>query len=1340
MMQQAKAAPPAGPQSLADMMAEARKKKEEPSLGQRLGMDRWRDVGRGLTNTAAGLLTAPGEGLARVAGEILPDNFGGRASREAADQLKAQREGVAQAVGPYETGTGAAAQIVGNLATAVVGGDPLQTAAAASSRDASTLALAGDLMKRWSTKGSTVDQIADEVVRLSNSPAARGAVEYAIGRLTAGVANKVMAKVRQKVTKAGLAADGPLTQRAPQVETDPARILTDGNQPTPLPQMPDGGPVGQAMPMRGITVGEPGPVTGPAILSKGEIAPPDPNALQVITSSGKGRQTIGEISSAADRAARAERSALKKLMSAAKKPKRGSLTDPGRANVFPGPEALASLATKPAATAGIGATIGAVNDDEDRVRGAIIGAAGGYAVGISLRGISQYRAMRAMEKAPPSLANASPEARAAYGIVTSGIDHTGELEDLARARAKGPFLKRLQQLYDKAGDAARPLERLGAKAEAAGLDFDRTPTAALNHALDVGSTEHRFFFDKAIDPATGQAVGPSFRDLHEPLAGNPGAIKDAWTYVVAKRIADRGVEAFSGDATTFQAYADMVGHLGQNADNVAFANRLNEYVDALGRYGVGSGLWTPTEWSAMRASDEIYVPFRSVEAKIQREMGLSGKGGGRGGSLNPSGIKGRYGNPDAADVIANPAKSLAEYTKQVIRRADQARINRSLFAAADAMGLEGEAILTTLPDGDPRLFHAQNATSALEAAGMTPAEAGAKATLYVDKLSGVNDIIEAVDEAGVRRYAMLNALSALRETPYTASPEVMRILVIPRRIVTATTTGLAPRFALMKNPLMDIPDVAARVPGIRPSDYAKGYASSLRQSMYTHLQEIMPKLADAIGPSKTADEASRAGLSNTSLFQRDLSPQSVADQLAPMSAGRAAWGSVKQAVHEPLLMAESVGAAMDMGPRLAAYNAVRRQLIKEGAHITSASAKAASVGARSAVDYRRSSSLNALQFLYAVTPFLKASVLATQRFASFAKQYPARAATLASGAATLGMIDWAVNGGDALMRDRATTERMQGPEFRLASGDVVQLPMSPELNLFRTSMYWALNKMMGDDPNAGKLVRESILRALPPGIGEFAATGRLASFAPPGAQQLLENEANRTVFGDRPVVPGQLEGRSPEFQKYPSTPATYDAIAAGLRKLGIAPQVNALEVENVLSSMTNGFTPAVLSLTDPIAERVMGASAEKRVPPPSITSSLNPFSAVLKRKVPTRTESETEFYDIRSVLTTKYNDLSALVREAKQAPPGPQRVAKIQQLEAFIQENAPYLSDEVQKLPTLVGAAMKEFREAEAAVQAQFGAKAIDKKEANDLLDALRLQRQDMLRRSTEALRARLPQ
>lgn len=916
-----------------------------------------------------------------------------------------------------------------------------------------------------------------------------------------------------------------------------------------------------------------------------------------------------------------------------------------------------------------------------------------------------------------------------------------------RAKAKGPWSVRALRAYDASGDATRPLDRLSRRAVRAGLDFELSPSHAVDKALEVGSTQHRFFYDKAIDPVTHQAIGPSFRDIHDPLGQKPGAIKDAWTYVVGKRIVDRGIEAFNGDAAKFQAYQDAVQHLAQNPENLAFGQRLNAYVDALGRYGVGSGLWTPTEWEAMRQADEIYVPFRDVEAKIQREMGLSGRGGGRGGSLNVAGGSKRYGTPEPNPTIANPARSLVEYTKQVIRRADQARINRSLFAAADAMGLEGEAILTTLPDNDPRILHAKQATMALEAAGMTPTEAAAQSALYVDKISGANDVIEAVDQAGRRRYAILNApeirgaLRAMRETPSQyLSPEVMRVLMLPRRIVTATTTGLAPRFSLLKNPMMDIPDVVARTPGIRPADFARGYGASFRQSMYTHLQEIAPKLADALGPSQLADEASRAGLSNASLFQRDLSPQAIADQLAPTSPGRVARGAVRSALAEPLLAAESVGAAMDMGPRLAAYNATKRALLANGAKIRSAVAQGAHVGRRAATDYQRGSSVPALQFLYAVEPFTRASVLATQRFASFAKQYPKRAATLASGAAMLGMIDWAVNGGDADMRDRPATERAQGPEYKLPSGDVVQLPMSPELGVFRTSMYWALNKLMGDDPNTAQLVRETILRALPPGIGEFAATRRLAAFAPPVAQQLLENESNRTLFGDRPVVPGPLQRLDPAMQRFPSTAPTYDAVAAGLRKTGIAPGASPLEVENVLGSMTNGFTPAVLSLTDPIAEQLTGTSAEARVPPPSITSSLNPASAVVKRKVPARTESETEFYDLRNQLTTRMNSMRKLLGDLEKAAPGPAQEAKRAALKTYIEENRAWLEPEVQQLPSLIGDAITELRDQETVVQDQYRAKALTRQQANEQLDAIRQRRQALLRSATAKLRERLGQ
>lgn len=1380
------------PPSLKDLMAQAKAPPDEdaPSLATRLGADRWRDVGRGVANAAAGLLTAPAEGVARVVGQALPkrrgltdvvtEQEGSNWALRAADALRAQREAVAAAVGPYETGTGAAAQLVGNLATAVAGGDPLATAAAAASPDASSLALVGDLLRRAGGKGGVAEQAADRIAQMAESPVTRAAVEYALGRATAGVASKVAARIRAR--RAALERTARPDGRV-AFETDPARLLTDGTQPTPLPQMADGSPIGPAVPMPGVTVGEPGPVTGPAILARGELAPP-PEGVRGVPSGARDRRTMPEIRQAADRAARAERSArlfpaespvlgepplpppppievvtppyrtrsaadqaaLDRLLQPARgrgRRRTGDLTDPGRMNVFPGGPALAAVAGRPVVTSGIGATIGAVNNEDDRTSGAIVGGVGGYLFGVGVRGVQQHRALRAMNGSP-AMASATPQARAAYGVLAAGIDLTGDLERAARAKAKGGWADRLRMWYDKAGDATRPLDRFSDAAVAAGLEFDLSPSAALNKALDAQSTQHRFIFGKAIDPMTGADIGPSFRDIHEPLAGSPGAIRDAWVYAVGKRITDRGIDAFSGDPAVFASYVDATQHLGQNPANLAFADRLNAYVDALGQYAVASGLWTPSEWAAMRAADDLYVPFRDVEAKVQREMGLSGRGGGRGGSLNVKGGARRYGNPEPSPTIANPAQSLIEHTKQIIRRADQARLNRALFAAADAMGPESSAILTMLPDSDPRILHAQQATALLQAQGLTPTQAAARAQLYVDKISGVNDVIEAVDEVGRRRYALLNApeiraaLSAMRETPGQAlSPELMRVLSLPRRIITATTTGLAPRFSLMKNPLMDIPDVAARVPGLRPRDLLRGYAASLRQSLYTHLQEAAPALAQRVGPSALADEAARAGLSNTSLFQRDLSPGAVQRQLAPTTPLQGAVAGVQRALSEPLALAESVGAAFDMGPRLAAYAAVRRQLLNAGANVVPARAQAAAVGARAAVDYRRTSSLRALQFLYQVIPFAKASVLATQRTLSFAKQYPERAATLASGAAMLGMLEWAANADDATMTDRPTTERVQGPQFRV--GDQVwQLPMAPELNVFRTTTYAALDQLMRDDPYAGKLLKESLARALPPGFGEAIASGRpITSFMPPIAKELLEVDANRTVFGDRPVVPGPLQGLEPGMQRFPSTAPTWDALAAGLRESGIAPSASPLQVEHVLGALTNGFTPAALSLTDPIAERFVDTETKGRVPPPSITSSLNPLSAVVKRGTPTRTESEAEFYEIRGELAQRAKSARQLAAAAEKADPA-DRPARIAEARAYLAEHAAALDPAVQALPREMAEALRDFKAEEDAVQQRYRQKAIGRDAANAALDDIRSRRQALMRQATTFLRQRL--
>jgi len=1414
-----------------------------------------KDVGRGAANVAAGLLTAPGEGLARVVGAALPKERGltdvitGKTqphnwAMDAADALKGQREAAAGAVGGYETPIGPAAQIAGNLATSVMGGDPLATAAAAATPDASTLALVGDLLQKVSNgKGDVADQAAARIQQLAQSPATRAAVEYAFGRLTAGMASKVAAKLRGKAPKG---------QMPDRVETDPTKLLsdgtprpelgppmpgsrqiTDGTKATPLPQMPDGeaigpaipmkgprrmlngpipearrigdgsrlpatetGPLGPAVPMPGMVVGEPGPLTGPAILRGGDVGEPS-DVLKVIRSSGRDRRTIGEIvaSNAEAQAAMeqagidaqtvaarqqgrarvapglppamgevppsgslvmppagystrsaAEQKALSELLNPAKakRAKKGSLTDPGRANFFPGPEALASVATKPAATTAIGGTIGAIQNDDDRLQGFILGGAAGYGVGIGLRGLSRGLAARRMRESP-TFRNAPAPVKAMYGVVSAAIDRGGTKELDALAKAKGDWKTRFRMFADAVADAERPIDRLSDRAVALGLKPLDSGSVAVNRALDVDTTLHRFFYSKPIDPMTGQDIGVSFRDVMEPLGNDLGQIKEAWEYAVSRRIADRGIDAFLGDQARYDAFKGVADILGQNPVYTAFADRLNQYTDALGRYAVSSGLWTADQWQAMKDADALYVPFRDLEAYVQRGQQL------RPGSptaLNISKGIPKYGAKDPDFTIRDPAKALVEYTTRIIRRADQARVNRTLFDMADALGLEGESILTTLPDTDPRILHAKNAEMALAAAGMTPEQAAATAGLFVDKISGANQVIEAVGLDGKRRYALLNspeiasALSAMRDTPGTrGNPAFMRVVSIPRRIATLAATGWNPRFFLLKNPIMDVPDAMLKTPGVKPKDVVKGFGASMRQAMYMHLQESMPGLANAIGPSPLADEASRFGLSNSSLFSAPLDPGSVTRQLSPASGMDVAASSIGRAAGEPIRFLEAAAAGVDMGPKLAVYHAMRRQLAQQGVSVVDRAAGAATKAARATVDYRRSSSIPFLQTIYAVVPFARASTLATKRYASFAKEHPARAATAASAAALLGLWEFALNRDDPNMTDRMGTERMQGPEFKINDGQtVIQIPLSPEVNVFRSGMYWAANQLTKDDPQAGKLLKESVLRALPPGISDYLASrDPLAAIPIPGLQGLLEADRNKTVFGQRSVTPERMKDLVPEEQRFPTTAPTFDAIAGGLRKTGIGPSVNPLQVENVVRDVSGGFTPGVLALTDPIARKVTGMDAKSRVPESVANSTLNPLSAVIKRTVPTRVESETDFYAFRERLTKASTTLNTLLKSAEETQEGTAaRTAAVDRLRRFAEAHGPELNPEAQQLDADVGAIVKDLAAAEEQVRQAYQSGQMDATQARAKLDELRQVRQQVYRNATARIKALL--
>jgi hypothetical protein len=446
-----------------------------------------------------------------------------------------------------------------------------------------------------------------------------------------------------------------------------------------------------------------------------------------------------------------------------------------------------------------------------------------------------------------------------------------------------------------------------------------------------------------------------------------------------------------------------------------------------------------------------------------------------------------------------------------------------------------------------------------------------------------------------------------------------------KRIMTASTTALNPRFAGATNPLRDAIEVFAKTEAnANLKDLAVGWAESIK---------------NIAGRSALANEAQRHGLGGTSMFFHASDPATVARLAAPVSIADKARNTLRKGA-APLHGAEKLGEASDMGPRLAEYRATLRNFqhkVDSGEWTPAELRLRAATNARGVtMDFANRPGDPTLAAFADYIPFFAVGLQAPVAFSAAVARNPARAMGVMAGVATASLLAWAVTrraGADTqrLIRDRPPTERAAFIIVPAGGGNVVRFPIGAELGLVHTAVTAAMDQLDSEDPNTGEMVTEALVRSLPPGIGELAQGNPWGAVAVPGVQQAIEIGRNKTNYGDRPVVPKRFEGVAAAEKRQDTTAPTFDLLAAGARKLGgVLGETSPLEAEHMVRGTFSSATPLITSLTDPIAQKIMGrGGAEERVPERWYHNPVNPVSAVIAKNPPAGTQSENDYYNTK---------------------------------------------------------------------------------------------------------------
>jgi hypothetical protein len=908
-----------------------------------------------------------------------------------------------------------------------------------------------------------------------------------------------------------------------------------------------------------------------------------------------------------------------------------------------------------------------------------------------------------------------PVTRDAYRQVGESIDF-GDRQAAAIAKSGRPTLfARIQHIADQIANGYGPIERLGERVQNV-LRPSKNPRDLLSYSKSSEFTVKKAFDEGVIDAQTRKVVGPSYKSLFEPFKGDDAKIRQGLIYLKSKRDVGRGVEGVGGDQAKYDAALKVVEHGNTDPRMVAFAQRWEQYVDALGKYAVDSGLWTADFFKALKESDALYIPYK-------RLLGPSVKGGG-GGAMTAGGdrlvnighgVKRFFGSKQS---ISNPALAMAEYTSAIIRRADSYRVGASLFDAVEALGPDGEGVLTPIKGGADRSARANAAAARAKAAGVPTAVMQELIDAFELKPDGRNPVIWRNGPNGERQYALVNspslwqAVSHLNAIEHSAVRDFLNVTLKPlKRVFTATTTGLVPRFSLAMNPIRDVVDAFAKSrAGITPKDIGAGYYESLK---------------DIFSRSTMAGEAEAAGMGGVSMYFGEATPKSVARQFAPTTPIDRIISNAHWTATRPLRALEVLGEASDKGPRLGEYMASLRknQHRVDSGEWTDADLKlrAASEGRPVTLDFSNRPGNHVLRFFGDYVPFFNVALQAPIQFGMAAVRNPKRLIGASAGVAGAAALAWGMK--HALspdvrqqINDRQSTERAG---FILVpidqKGNLLRFPLGQEMGIVASAVTAGLDAAMESDPHAGRLLAASFLRALPPGIGELLQANPTIPI--PGIQQMLENAKNRRDYGGHPIVPKRMEDLPPAERRYDTTNPTYDLVAATGRAVGFD-NFSPLEAENLVRGVTSQATPFITAAVDPLATRLLGRGAQSRLSPPFLQQPLNPASALVAKNPPPSTETEQDYYALKTKVGQAENFLSqaAAAGQMSAAP----------RLQAYKK----YLNPDLSAGIAATDEVLKDLRDEESAVREMFQTKEITPQVARTELDRIKSQRQLVYRRA----------
>jgi hypothetical protein len=307
----------------------------------------------------------------------------------------------------------------------------------------------------------------------------------------------------------------------------------------------------------------------------------------------------------------------------------------------------------------------------------------------------------------------------------------------------------------------------------------------------------------------------------------------------------------------------------------------------------------------------------------------------------------------------------------------------------------------------------------------------------------------------------------------------------------------------------------------------------------------------------------------------------------------------------------------EVGPRLAEFRATLRrrgydeQRIKKGEMPPrSVLVEAINNAHDVTTDFRRMGRWG--KIANQIVPFFNAFLESQSKHMRTWRDNPTRAALGTMSFAAVGMLYWALNKDEDWYKERPDWLDAYWVITDDAGTPVIRIPKPREWGVIPTGVEHLLDRIYGNDPEAGDRFAQTVLRSFTIDLNPVLIT------------PIVEYAANYDFFRERPVVSRSLQQYNPEHQFYSYNTLMMRGMAKHLAdKFGV--QVSPARMEHLLNGLTGG-------LYRNVARSIEGAVTGREEYTMADLPGIGGF--ILRDEY---TRSIDDFYELREDIKTDYN-------------------------------------------------------------------------------------------------------